>query len=441
MVKTYFKQAWEMMKQNKLFTSIYVAGTALAIATTMIIAIVYYIKIAPIYPETNRNRTYYATSLRSQHKKNTGQMQQWKFSYKAAKEWFHELKNAEMVSVTFDNSWGQVNNYVQSEVNKGDLPVIIRLTDTNFFRIYDFHFYEGKPFSEADLESGMRSAVITEQLAKHLFGTSENVVGKTFRLDYKEHRVTGVVKSASYLSRNSFAQIYLPYSVTPNYDKSYNNPPYLGPCEITLLINSDKQLEEVKKELNEFVRKFNAESEEFELTIGNQPFSHFWSLLNTDFSNVDTNTSWIDFIRKFLLIFLVVLLVPALNLSGMISGRMEGRLSEMGLRKSFGASKSVLLRQVLTENLMLTLLGGAIGLLLAWLALVVERNFIFSLFENTYIARLDYLDVELSGEMLLAPSVFAGAFLFIVLLNLMSALIPAYLSLRHPIIESLNEKR
>ena len=153
----------------------------------------------------------------------------------------------------------------------------------------------------------------------------------------------------------------------------------MGPCEITLLINSDEQLESVKEELNEFVRKFNAESEEFELTIGNQPLSHFWSLLNTNFSNVDTNISWIDFIKKFLVIFLVVLLVPALNLSGMISGRMEGRLSEMGLRKSFGASQSVLLRQVLTENLLLTLLGGTIGLILAWLALIVERNFILSL--------------------------------------------------------------
>ncbi|WP_288324268.1 hypothetical protein [uncultured Phocaeicola sp.] len=41
MIILYVKQAWEMVKQNKLFTSIYVAGTALAIATTMIMAVVY----------------------------------------------------------------------------------------------------------------------------------------------------------------------------------------------------------------------------------------------------------------------------------------------------------------------------------------------------------------------------------------------------------------
>ena len=39
MIKAYLKQAWAMMKQNRLFTSIYVAGTALSVAFTMILFI------------------------------------------------------------------------------------------------------------------------------------------------------------------------------------------------------------------------------------------------------------------------------------------------------------------------------------------------------------------------------------------------------------------
>ena len=50
MIKTHFKQAWNIIKQNKLFSSIYVAGTALSIALTMTIFVIYYVKIAPIYP-------------------------------------------------------------------------------------------------------------------------------------------------------------------------------------------------------------------------------------------------------------------------------------------------------------------------------------------------------------------------------------------------------
>ena len=55
-LKQYLKQAWTMMRQNKLFTSIYVAGTGLSIAFTMVLFIIYYVKFAPVYPEYNRDR-------------------------------------------------------------------------------------------------------------------------------------------------------------------------------------------------------------------------------------------------------------------------------------------------------------------------------------------------------------------------------------------------
>ena len=44
-IKGYIKQAWNLMKQNKLFTGIYVAGTGLAIAMTMTVFIVLYVNI------------------------------------------------------------------------------------------------------------------------------------------------------------------------------------------------------------------------------------------------------------------------------------------------------------------------------------------------------------------------------------------------------------
>ena len=441
-MKLYIRQAWAMLKQNKLFSVIYISGTALAIATTMVMAIVYYVKIAPIYPEVNRGKTYYVTSLTSQDKKNVNQMQTWKVSYRALQEWFYPLKNVEAVSATYDVSWGMANNFVRADGSKEDLPVIVRPTDTGMFRIYDFHFVEGKPFSQADMESGIRSAVITTQLARYLYGMEEGVVGKAFRLNGKEHRVTGVVQGASYLSRHSFAQIYVPYSTINGYNQSNNRPQFLGTYNVTLMVKSDEQLTALRAELDECIRKFNVGSDEFEITMGNQPTSHFWQVFYDDKQYiVEKDTSLAFLVKECLVVFLVLLLVPALNLSAMISGRMETRLSEMGVRKSFGASRGVLLRQVLSENLVLTFLGGAIGLVLAWLALVVGREFIFSMFEASFTERLGYLEVDLTGEMLLAPAIFVGAFLSIVMLNLMSALVPAYLSLRHPIIESLNEKR
>ena len=55
----YLRQALHMMKEEKLFSGIYIAGTALAIAFTMVMAIVYYVKLAKIYPEVNRDKMVY----------------------------------------------------------------------------------------------------------------------------------------------------------------------------------------------------------------------------------------------------------------------------------------------------------------------------------------------------------------------------------------------
>ena len=105
---------------------------------------------------------------------------------------------------------------------------------------------------------------------------------------------------------------------------------------------------------------------------------------------------------------------------------MEGRLAEMGVRKSFGAGRKILLSQVMWENLLLTALGGALGLLLAWLALYVGREWIFTVFDSWPNMVPEGVEVRVSGEMLFAPLVFLAALALCVVLNLLSALIPAW---------------
>jgi putative ABC transport system permease protein len=119
---------------------------------------------------------------------------------------------------------------------------------------------------------------------------------------------------------------------------------------------------------------------------------------------------------------------------------MEGRLAEMGVRKSFGATRSSLLRQVLNENLILTVIGGLLGLAIAWTILIFGYRWLFDLFTSgtTYPTSIESF---ISMEMLMSPTVFVIAFTVCLILNIISALIPAWFSLRKPIVESMNEKR
>ncbi len=94
----YFRQALAMMREERLFSGIYIVGTALAIAFTMVMAVVYYIKLAPIYPEPNRARTVYFEGIRIEA--DNGGMGQTPFSAKAYEDWFKPSPNIEYCSPT-----------------------------------------------------------------------------------------------------------------------------------------------------------------------------------------------------------------------------------------------------------------------------------------------------------------------------------------------------
>ncbi len=145
---------------------------------------------------------------------------------------------------------------------------------------------------------------------------------------------------------------------------------------------------------------------------------------------------WYVAVAIFMLLF-----VPALNLSGMVVSRMERRLPEMAIRKAFGARRHTLLWQVIMENLTLTLVGGFIGLFLAWLALYVWRDWIFYMFFSFNSWGLYGRVPIIEGEMLFAPAIFLICLLVCCVLNLLTAALPAWWSLRKPIVESMMTKK
>ncbi|MDE6704209.1 MAG: ABC transporter permease [Muribaculaceae bacterium] len=423
MITSYFKQAWHLLKQNKLFSTIYIIGTALAIASTTIFAIIYYVRLAPVYPEYKKHQIYTVKFLDVDDGQFTQRMGS--FSKDLMQDLFFNLENAEIVSAYLSGS-GQSLVRLPNQDNYHE--IVSRFADPAHFKILDYEFLAGAPFSQDDFDGGLHKVAISDRVCEKLFSSPDEAIGKTVSLDFSDYEICGVFREGSFINRRSYVQALIPYTVSSLSKMAFS--PLNGWFNAMILTDNP---EGVKAEMDEFCRKY-ASTHDDKIIFPNQPFSAVYLTLGV---SPDDELDFMSIIRKNLLILLTLLIVPALNLSGMIAGRMDLRRGELGIRKSFGATAGKLLRQVLWENLFLTIAGGIFGLVLTWLILSTDAVTIFSNIGSTNRYMPSGVEIRLTSDMLFAPAVFIFAFLVCVVLNILSALIPAWNALRKPIVKSL----
>lgn len=196
-------------------------------------------------------------------------------------------------------------------------------------------------------------------------------------------------------------------------------------------------MEAVRQKVTERIAQFDRELQpegSFETQGAPDPF---WVSLFRKYSSQPPEV--LSELMRYGLVFLLLLLIPAVSLSGMADSRMNRRMAELGVRRAFGAPRTTLFGQILMENLLYTLLGGALGLLISFGLVQLVRSWIF------FSSPMDVTTAEVSAMVLptgslLNPWVFLIALAVCFVLNLLSAMIPAWRASRRPIVESLNLK-
>lgn len=435
MIRKHLYQAFNLIRQNPLFSSFYVGGTALAISMVMLLVVIYYIKIAGIYPEENRSRMMVASSVHMQDVNDPTSNTTGAIGYNLVKECFYQLQDVEAVSAIGLHL--AENGYAKLRGEKRRIPIVKKAVDTAFWKIFHFKFTQGAPFSEADFASGIRTAVISEEAAQRLFHSSD-AVGRYITIDFIEYKICGVVKTPSYATELSYAQVWMPYTCFPTYDKD-NYMGALGAYQVVILARASTDFNTITAQVEEFTRKFNTVPHEgYKLLWHGQPYAYWKTLFHVnDMADLD----FTKIFRQIGSILLMLLLVPALNLSGMISGRMEKRLPEMGIRKAFGATPYVLFSQIVWENFILTLAGGCLGLVISYVMVLLSKDWLLTLLDDNASALPDGVTMSITPQMLFSPTLFVSTFLVCALVNLLSAVIPAWLALRKDIVYSINKQK
>lgn len=204
---------------------------------------------------------------------------------------------------------------------------------------------------EEDKPGAAPVAIIGDGLWKRKFGLSRDVLGKRIALNGKGYTVIGVAKSQ--IADLSPSDVYVPIG-------QWTEPTFLN-RGISMGTNAIGRLKPGVT--------FEQASADMRSAGANLATAYPETNKDTSVTLVPLKTDVVGSVRGILLVLLgavsFVLLIACANVANLLLARATGRSREFAIRAALGASPGRVIRQLLTESVMLSITGGAIGLLLA----------------------------------------------------------------------------
>lgn len=431
------------------FSILYIGGVAITIAFTVVYGIILYGQLGPVYPEYNRSGTFYIDTTIAKDKGSIG-------NTGLGLAFIDEFLRDSIPSIESITAMSRYESGAKIVDTNGRGPAFhinVHGVEPSFFNFYNYQFLAGKPFSQAEHDAADKVAVISEKVARRLFDNPSEAVGESISIDHIRFRISGVFREGSALCPDSYAEVFYPYSYTQSSSLSSAKgswiEKYMGNLKAIVKVKPGKD-DELRSDINEICRRINlvdTTSAKFYVPFVRSHAEHVLSDARIDYKKESyevepAQSSW-QLIKTFLLALFVVLIIPALNISGLISARMDRMRADIGVRRCFGATRSRLMTLVLNENLILTTIGGIFGMITAWIMVVCagDRLLKFMPLELDWGTSINSSASIVTGEMAFAPLLFVAVFIICLVLNAISAWIPARITMHRQITESINSKR
>ncbi len=223
----------------------------------------------------------------------------------------------------------------------------------NTLRLLGARAGQGRLFADAETAegSGQQVAVLSNAVWKSRFGGDSHVVGRTLILNGRPHVIIGVL-GPEFHDFFDPTEVWLPITSAPNPNWFTRDNPSVWAIG---RLKAGVSLEQAQGDLSAIMRQLASEYPKTNAGFGG--------------SVISLRDSIVGQVRPTLLIVLgfvaLVLLIACANIANLQLARSTSRRREMSLRAALGAGRGRLVRQMLTESLVLSLIGGGAGVLLA----------------------------------------------------------------------------
>jgi putative ABC transport system permease protein len=234
-----------------------------------------------------------------------------------------------------------------------------QLATPNLFALLGVNAELGRTFMPEDLKAGElpNVAILSHGLWQRRFGGAPDVLGRTISLNGRPVTIVGVMPPGFkwFVKENSHsgkpADLWMPFSLDPYSDRSKSG----RFAQAVGRLAPGVPLEKAQAEMDTIASRLERQYVEHDKG---------WGVIL-----VPLRDQLAGEIRPALLVLLgavgFVLLIACVNVANLLLARAAGRHKEIAIRSAMGAGRRRIIRQLLTESLLLSLLGGALGLLLS----------------------------------------------------------------------------
>jgi putative ABC transport system permease protein len=405
MWKSSFIQFFKIIGQNKFFTFLNLFGVSVTIVIILLASIRIEKTIWPGGPEKNNDKMLHlnrSTIMNESHMMSGG------LSQKLVVDQLAKVKSAEAIGIYNETTWSYFGD-------QGVEEYLVKNTNAGWWKVFDYEFVEGSPFTEQHVQDAALVAVIDTKI-KNRFFPNEKATGKMLEISGKSYKITGVIKEVPENVIQSRANSFMPYTQSDGYEMYASQGIDGGDYSMTYRVANKNDIKALKAEVEK-------ERHIYEQTVSEDGYKVYFSGPNTPYqeylmgyTNADDYIGHTGETLKLILQFLLIMLLPAINLISIQLIRIHERSEEIGIRKAFGASRSNLIRQILYENTLLTLLGAILGLIITAILVYGFRDMVAT----------NFLSFESSNVVLgINYRIFFISLIASLMISLLSGLIPA----------------
>jgi putative ABC transport system permease protein len=235
-------------------------------------------------------------------------------------------------------------------IDSGDFPEQVKgaHVSADFFTVFGISPLIGRAFNQAeDVPNGPKAALISEKLWRSHFGSDAQILTRIINLNSSPYPIVGVIPSR--FAAKPDAEVWIPLQADPH---SINQGHFL---QIAARLRPGVSMSQAQAEMHAVGERFR------------RLYPTYMDKTES-IAVVPMRESIVGNIRNTLYVLFgavaFVLLIACANVANLLLARSSGRHRELAIRASLGASRWRVIRQLLTENVLLSTVGGCLGLIL-----------------------------------------------------------------------------